>query len=77
MEYRFYILKGKFLARSTCFGCYEWYNNGGWELDKVKSLYLMDCIMDYANCDPFDYEVVSEQEAIAFTRKDQNIEIRD
>ena len=63
-KYSYYLLKDRFLARGTSFGCYEWFEDGEWTKNKSKSLCLTDSMMDYGDCSPTDYRKLSKDKAM-------------
>ena len=60
---RYFNFKNHRLARSHEFGKFEWFEYGEWVENESRSRYLMDCMMDYGDADPFDYDEISEEGA--------------
>lgn len=75
-EYQYYILKNLWIARLPkdrfSLEPKEFYKDGKWELDDELNLRLNDCIMDYGDSRWYEYDEVSEEEAMAFIEKGKN-----
>ena len=68
VEYKFYLLRKCWLARlqKDRYGLElkEFFKNGKWQLDDNLNLELNDAIMDYGDSSVFDYDEISEEEAL-------------
>ena len=73
VEYKYYILRNCWVARlekdRDTLEPKEFYNDGKWEHDDELNLRLNDCIMDYGDNRWYEYDEVSEEEALAFINK--------
>jgi len=72
IEYKYYILKKTCLARLEK-GKYglepkEFYKDGAWVQDDELNLQLNDCIMDFGDSRWYEYDDISEDEAMAFIK---------
>ena len=73
VEYKYYILENRWVARLEkdryALESKEFYKDGKWEHDDELNLRLNDCIMDYGDNRWYEYDEVSEEEALAFIEK--------
>ena len=73
IEYKYYLLKNCWLARleKDRYGLEpkEFYKDGAWETDDELNLELNDCMMDFGDSRWYEYDDITEEEAIAFIEK--------
>ncbi len=73
VEYKYYLLKERWLARleKDRFGLEpkEFYKDGVWEPDDKLNLQLNDCMMDFGDSRWYEYDEITEEEAVAFIEK--------
>lgn len=62
-KYRYFLFKGKHLSRSLNLVDFEWFEHEKWVKNETRSIFLMDCMMDYGDADPFDYDEITENDA--------------
>lgn len=71
--YKYYIYRDFWLARSkddtSNLSSKEFYIGGEWKYDARLNLGLNDAIMDYGDASVFDYDEISEEEALAIIEK--------
>ena len=69
-EYKYFLLHNRWLARLEkdrfVLEPKEFFINGVWTKDDELNLQLNDAIMDYGDSSVFDYDEISEEEAIRF-----------
>lgn len=75
-EYNYYLLYDRWLARLEK-GRYdlepkEFFKNGVWAEDDNLNRQLNDAMMDYGDSSVFDYDMISEEKAMAFIRSQEN-----
>ena len=79
-EYKYYLLKNYWLARlekdRNCLEPKEFFMGSSWRYDDRLNLELNDGMMDYGDSSVFDYDEISEEEALKILKQAKGRQVK-